>query len=509
VEYRRRAAAAISIAELLEAVALDRVVLIVEGEAKVDLLRSWNIAATCCACGAKKWRAEHAEYLRGAHVVILPDNDDVGREHMDMVATSLQGIAASTRVLELPDLPPKGDIIDWAANGGTVERLHDLIENAEHWRPPINETDDWKYYSGEPAAPPQWLIKGILPQKGVALIAGQWGTYKTSTALDIAVSIMADIPFAGRYRIKRRGAVLFIALEGESMLSARLKAIADDRGVAGALPFAWRGYCPALTDSDAADTFCALVNKAAFNLPVVMIVVDTLITAAQYQADGADNDAAITQKVMRTLRLLSERTNTMVVGIDHFGKVVETGTRGSSAKEGAADTVIALLADREISGSVKNTRLAVRKQRDGGGGFELPFTAKTVIIGADEDGDPLTATTIDWQASAQPAATAKKDTRWSSSMQLLRRVLMTMLADHGQDVLPFIDGPTVRACNLDLVRNEFYRQYVVAEGTHAQKQDTRRHAFQRAIKGAVDRDVIASREVDGVQLVWLVKLETP
>ena len=55
----------------------------------------------------------------------------------------------------------------------------------------------------------------------------------------------------------------------------------------------------------------------------------------------------------------------LAVGIDHFGKVAETGTRGSSAKEGHADTVLALLADREINGTISNTRLAVRKQRDG------------------------------------------------------------------------------------------------------------------------------------------------
>jgi hypothetical protein len=44
--------------ELLEAIAGNHPVLIVEGEAKADLLRSWNVAATCCVGGAKKWKAE-------------------------------------------------------------------------------------------------------------------------------------------------------------------------------------------------------------------------------------------------------------------------------------------------------------------------------------------------------------------------------------------------------------------------------------------------------------------
>jgi CHC2 zinc finger len=128
--------------ELIKSVASGSAVLVVEGEAKVDLLRSWNIPATSCAGGAKKWRAEHAAYLKGAHVVILPDNDGIGREHVDVVGRGLQDVARSIRVLALPDLPPKGDIIDWAESGGTVEQLHDLIESAAAWLPPAEGSAD-------------------------------------------------------------------------------------------------------------------------------------------------------------------------------------------------------------------------------------------------------------------------------------------------------------------------------------------------------------------------------
>ena len=121
--------------ELLEAVAAECTILIVEGEAKVDLLRSWNVPATCCAGGAKKWKPEHAEYLRGADVVLLGDNDQASWEHTNQVGASLVGIAARTRVLMLPGLPPKGDIVDWAKAGGTREQLDALIEHAPGWQP--------------------------------------------------------------------------------------------------------------------------------------------------------------------------------------------------------------------------------------------------------------------------------------------------------------------------------------------------------------------------------------
>jgi hypothetical protein len=126
--------------ELIEAVANGRTICIPEGEAKVDLLQSWNVPATCNAGGAGKWKAEHSEYLRGADVVVVADNDQKGRQHAEQVAASLHDIAASIRMLELPGLAPKGDIIDWHEAGGTVEQLHALIASeARTWSPAADD----------------------------------------------------------------------------------------------------------------------------------------------------------------------------------------------------------------------------------------------------------------------------------------------------------------------------------------------------------------------------------
>jgi hypothetical protein len=371
-------------------------------------------------------------------------------------------------------------------------------------RAPAN-SKSWNYHTGEAAAPPRWLIKRILPETGVGIMAGVWGAFKTTIALELSVCVMAALLFAGRFRVKRPGAVLYIALEGSGTLPARLSAIAAEHGITDPLPFAWRGDCPPLTDKNAVDALCSIAKEAAaelkrkFDLPVSLIWIDTLITAAAFAA-GEDNDAAATQKVMMALREISQRTGAMVIGIDHFGKVVDVGTRGSSAKEGAADTVIAVLAEKGLGGSVGNTRLAIRKQRDGVAGFEIPFTARTVEIGTDDDGDPITACVIDWKT---PQEAAPADARWTRSMQLLRRILTTILIDCGQIVRPFSDGPQVRACNLEHVRPEFYRQYP-ADGTEQQKNETRRKAFNRSVKDAIARGVVGSREVDGVQLIWLL-----
>ncbi len=111
-------------------------IIIAEGEAKVDALVKWDLIATCNARGAEKWSVEHSVRLRGADVVILPDNDKSGRAHRDVVGRSLQGIAKRVRVLELPDLPLKGDVKDWIAAGGTRAQFLDLLGQAWDWTAP-------------------------------------------------------------------------------------------------------------------------------------------------------------------------------------------------------------------------------------------------------------------------------------------------------------------------------------------------------------------------------------
>ena len=110
-----------------------RPVFVVEGEKDVDNLADIGELATCNAGGAGKWTAEHAQYLRGRRVVVLPDNDESGRKHALQVAATLQGIAASVRIVELPGLPPKGDVSDWLAAGSTKEELMRLAEATPEW----------------------------------------------------------------------------------------------------------------------------------------------------------------------------------------------------------------------------------------------------------------------------------------------------------------------------------------------------------------------------------------
>jgi len=121
--------------ELLQAVQRGETVFIPEGEKDVDNLARLGLTATTSPMGAGKWRDYYSDWLAGANVVILPDNDEPGRKHAQQVANSLYGKTGSVKVLELPSLPEKGDVSDWLATGGTKEELLRLAAEAPEWRP--------------------------------------------------------------------------------------------------------------------------------------------------------------------------------------------------------------------------------------------------------------------------------------------------------------------------------------------------------------------------------------
>ena len=123
--------------ELLQAMSGDKAapIFIPEGEKDVDRLRGLGLVATCNAGGAGKFRKELATWLTGRDVILTPDNDPAGRQHIDDVARKLQGKAKTIRVLALPDLPEKGDVSDWLETGGTREELLKLAAAASAWAP--------------------------------------------------------------------------------------------------------------------------------------------------------------------------------------------------------------------------------------------------------------------------------------------------------------------------------------------------------------------------------------
>jgi len=110
------------------------VIWIVEGEKDADVLAELGLVATTSPGGAGKWRQSYNKPLEGRHVAIIPDCDEVGHSHAANIAKALQGTADSIKIVELPDLPPSGDVTDFL-DGHTKEDLLALVEDTPDWIP--------------------------------------------------------------------------------------------------------------------------------------------------------------------------------------------------------------------------------------------------------------------------------------------------------------------------------------------------------------------------------------
>lgn len=181
--------------ELSRALETGETVFVPEGEKDVNNLIALGLTATCNPMGAGKWRPWYSDSLKGANAVLLPDNDEPGRQHTRQVARSLKGKAKSVKVLELPGLADKGDVSDWLANGGTKDELLELAAAA----PVEGQADKPRPLAiclgdVEPEEV-SWLWEPYLPLGKLTLLEGDPGVGKTWAALQIAANVTKGDPF--------------------------------------------------------------------------------------------------------------------------------------------------------------------------------------------------------------------------------------------------------------------------------------------------------------------------
>jgi AAA domain len=491
----------------------DAPIFITEGEKDCDNVRALGLFATCVA--GSVWTPEIAAVLKGRDIIYLADNDKVGREKADKAGRALHGVAKSVRIASFTDLPEKGDVSDWIAldPGHDADALGARCLDAPLFDPkPAAEAPFEVFWHGVNYGRIErpWLVKEMIPEQGTGLLSGQWGTGKSFVALDLAGSVMTSPDFAGR-RIDRRGGVLLIAAEGAGEVSIRLNNMVDHKLKPNALeklPFAWIEDVPDLKDEDSYKRLVTVALsiaakiKADFDAELVLIIIDTLAAAASFK-DA--NDAAEGQLVMNRLVDLGRKTGAYVLAVDHFGKDATTGTRGTSAKEAAADSILAILADRDVNGKLSNTRMAIRKVRGGKTGVEFSFDLVVVDAGFDQ-----TTCTVDWKAERVEGGETGAKIKWPKSLRIFRTSMQTVILDHAKTIHPYgAQGPKVQAVTIEQVRTEFMAAYPTdSSDSERDQKAAKRAAFNRGLKEARAMELIGSREIGGVDLLWFAQIDT-
>jgi putative DNA primase/helicase len=195
-----------------------------EGEKDVDNLGKLGLPALTFGGVGDGLPAGIKRYLSGRHIVILADNDSPGQEHAAHKAEICHAAgAASVRTVHFTELPSKGDVSDYIANGGTRDSLLALIDAVPIVSPPAGADakpigDDEqtglivRTASDIEAEPITWLWPNRIALGKQTLIAGDPGLGKSQlTAFLTAVITTGGEWPCGEGRAERGSVVIFSA----------------------------------------------------------------------------------------------------------------------------------------------------------------------------------------------------------------------------------------------------------------------------------------------------------
>ena len=333
-------------------------VILVEGEKCAEALWERGIPATCNAGGANKWTDSLNEYFKGKEVIILPDNDEAGKNHAKLVRRKLKQVVKSVKCIMLDGLPDKGDVWDWFCNpNNSTEKLRGVLDGPE------SQGFGYSVLSIADLArlPKQeWLVDGLIPKVGVGSIYGAPASYKTFLALHIGLSIASGRPVAGRDA--KGGKVLYSAHEGFHGLLKRLEPALAHHSFD---PYGFH-LTPKSTPLDLCDTteIEALIEEGD---NYSLIVIDSLVKA---MIDVDENSNTEVARVLKVAERLANAKECCVLLVDHTGKEAK-GARGASAKLGNQDFCLSVKRDQETA----RLTVKVEKQKDGPDNYTLDFKA--------------------------------------------------------------------------------------------------------------------------------------
>ena len=173
-------------------------VFVVEGEKDADRLHSAGILATTNSGGAGNWNDTLNQWFKGRDIVVLPDADEPGRRHAGKVTQHLKDAAQGIKVVELPELPDKGDVSDWLELN-SVEDLRTLVEGATELEGEFRAIRATSFSATAMRAvrPREWIYGRHLIRGYVSCTVSPGGAGKTTLALTEAIALATGRPLLG------------------------------------------------------------------------------------------------------------------------------------------------------------------------------------------------------------------------------------------------------------------------------------------------------------------------
>jgi hypothetical protein len=388
--------------QVLAAIQTGTPIYLVEGEKDVHAAENAGAVATCNFDGAAKaghrpkWRPEYGDTLRGAHVIIVADNDPAGRDHARAALTDLHDKAATVRVVRGLNDAAHADLSDHLAAGHGLDDLAPLdLEEPEPAQSPLEDDGGWEDPADAliaelldtddldniPTLEP--LVPGYLYRDTIARVYGKSGTFKSFLTLDFAGCVGTGKHWHGVP--VRQGLVIYLVAEGSAGIRNRVRAWEQHHGhkMTG-VKFLPRPVQAASAEWEVLIEVCRRLQPA-------LVVADT---QARVTVGIEENSATEMGRFIHRVEQLREASRACVLLVHHSGHNGEHG-RGSTAVKGAMQTELTVTRN-EGRGAAARVKLGVGKQKDIAEADDLELRLQVVQLAgeAHDDGRPVTSVVL-------------------------------------------------------------------------------------------------------------------
>ena len=417
-------------------------VYLVGGEKSADALAIRGSISVSAPDGAdpQKFPSEVVPYFTMLNVIIIQNNDDVGKLFALAEASLTHPVAASVKIIDLSEIwesmPEHANISDYLQLYGDAgfEQVKLLIEKTVCWTPPKTNVQSGnnslairsvKDLMTQHFVPTEFLVNGILPL-GLTLLASPPKFGKSWFSLLLCLAVAKGTPFLGLGTTKSD--VLYLDLEdGDADLQERIKKLnMGEEAPAGLL---YSTEAPTLADG-LLDT---LNQTLSSNPSIKLIVIDTLGVVLGAQ-NSDSNQFAQEYALYGSLKKVANAHSIALLVIHHLRKTGDDNNPfnriyGGVATQAALDTMMVLEKDTHASDSA---HLHVSGRRCPQQDFVLSFDADTCIwsmVGNSAEADEKFHRNQYERSEAVVTikeAVASGNGSWSGSMSDLSRMAETI-----------------------------------------------------------------------------------
>jgi hypothetical protein len=322
-----------------------------------------------------------------------------------------------------------------------------------------------------------YLIKGLLPRRGLAVIWGPPKSGKSFVAFDMAMHIALGQPY--RDCRVQQGSVAYLALEGGGGFPAR-KAVWEERKLGdhvdpNDVPF----YLLHDVSVDLIDQHNALIAGIREQIPEppATVFIDTLNRAL----NGDENASKDMSNFIRAADAITATFGCLVVLIHHCG-VVGNRPRGHTSLTGAADVQISVLRD-----NFDQTIVTVEYAKDFEPGPPLGCKLERVPAGFDEDKDELSSCVV-VAVDLPPGAGKSAGIRLTSNQCRFLDILRSALRDR-----------TISSDGINITRNEL-KKHCLSKGWIDDDDNKGRAKLSEMINNLAGKKLIGASK----NMVWLL-----